>query len=64
MKGDFEEIPNLRMNNNYIFSITKCSALELGPKGIRVNPVNPGLVSTDFGRSIGDANSTRRMPIS
>jgi len=33
--------------------VTKCSALELGPKGIRVNSINPGLVRTAFTRSVG-----------
>lgn len=31
--------------------VTKTSALELGPKGIRVNSVNPGAVQTQFSRS-------------
>ena len=33
--------------------VTKCSALELGPKGIRVNSVNPGPVHTNFPKSLG-----------
>lgn len=33
--------------------VTKCSALELGPKQIRVNSVNPGPVVTAFARSMG-----------
>ncbi|KAH9390630.1 Peroxisomal 2,4-dienoyl-CoA reductase [Tyrophagus putrescentiae] len=33
--------------------ITKTSALELGPKQIRVNSVNPGPVVTEFLRSVG-----------
>jgi len=33
--------------------VTKTSALELGPKGIRVNSLNPGPVVTPFGRSRG-----------
>ena len=31
--------------------VTKTSALELGPKGIRVNSINPGPVVTNFSRS-------------
>ncbi|CAG2169049.1 unnamed protein product [Oppiella nova] len=32
---------------------TKCLALELGPKGIRVNVINPGAVKTNFGPAMG-----------
>ena len=28
--------------------LTRCSAIELAPKGIRVNSVNPGVIETDF----------------
>ena len=33
--------------------VTKCSALELGPKEIRVNSVNAGAVQTPIGRALG-----------
>jgi NAD(P)-dependent dehydrogenase (short-subunit alcohol dehydrogenase family) len=33
--------------------LTRCTALELAPKGIRVNAVNPGVVETDLHRSGG-----------
>ncbi|CAG2109851.1 unnamed protein product [Medioppia subpectinata] len=32
---------------------TKCLALELGPKGIRVNVISPGAVRTNFGPAMG-----------
>lgn len=33
--------------------LTRCAALELGPKGIRVNAVNPGVVVTNLHRRSG-----------
>jgi NAD(P)-dependent dehydrogenase (short-subunit alcohol dehydrogenase family) len=33
--------------------LTRCSALELAPKGIRVNAVNPGVVVTNLHRRSG-----------
>ena len=32
---------------------TRCISLELGPKGVRVNSVNPGLITTEFQRNYG-----------
>ncbi|GMH34187.1 hypothetical protein BSKO_02021 [Bryopsis sp. KO-2023] len=52
--------------------LTRCSALELAPKGIRVNAVNPGMVRTNLfekalgGAEIGDAfmaNSSKVYPL-
>ncbi|MBI4547086.1 MAG: SDR family oxidoreductase [Ignavibacteriae bacterium] len=33
--------------------LTRCTALELGPKGVRVNAVNPGVVVTNLHRATG-----------
>ncbi len=34
--------------------MTKCLAIDLGPKGIRVNSVNPAIVNNNFiARSLG-----------
>jgi NAD(P)-dependent dehydrogenase (short-subunit alcohol dehydrogenase family) len=37
--------------------LTRCSALELAPKGIRVNAVNPGVVVTDIHKRGGMADA-------
>ena len=39
-----------------IDQLTRCSALELAPKGIRVNAVNPGVVVTSLHKRGGMAN--------
>jgi NAD(P)-dependent dehydrogenase (short-subunit alcohol dehydrogenase family) len=36
------------MSKAAVDQLTRCSALELAPKGIRVNAVNPGVVVTDI----------------
>lgn len=33
--------------------LTRCSALELAPKGVRVNSVNPGVIITDCHKRAG-----------
>lgn len=37
----------------------KCMAVELSPKGIRINSVNPGLVLTEMGKIWSDENKER-----
>uniref|UniRef100_A0A2A4JXL2 Uncharacterized protein n=1 Tax=Heliothis virescens TaxID=7102 RepID=A0A2A4JXL2_HELVI len=41
------------MSKAAIDMLTKCTALELGPKGVRVNAVNPGPVKTELFRRAG-----------
>ena len=36
-----------------IDQLTRCMAVELGPKGVRVNAINPGVVVTDLHRTGG-----------
>lgn len=36
------------MSKAALHHFTQCIALELAPKGIRVNSVNPGVIDTDF----------------
>jgi len=41
------------MSKSAMDMLTKCLALELGPKGIRVNVINPAGVMTNFGVAMG-----------
>ncbi|XP_021189158.3 3-oxoacyl-[acyl-carrier-protein] reductase FabG [Helicoverpa armigera] len=49
------------MSKAAIDMLTKCTALQLGPKGVRVNAVNPGPVKTELFRRAGmsDADCDR-----
>ena len=44
-------------------SITRSLAKELGPRGIRVNAINPGMVETEGTRSAGIAESEMRKQV-
>ena len=44
-------------------SITRSLAKELGPRGIRVNAINPGMVETDGTHSAGIAESEMRKQV-
>jgi len=41
------------MSKSALDMFSKCLALELGPKGVRVNVVNPAAVKTNFGEAMG-----------
>jgi NAD(P)-dependent dehydrogenase (short-subunit alcohol dehydrogenase family) len=42
------------------FQLTRNLAVELGPHGIRVNCIAPGLIKTDFARALWEDEATRR----
>lgn len=48
------------MSKAALDQFTKCVALELAPKGIRVNSVNPGIVATPMVKSLGADEETRK----
>ena len=39
-----------------IIALTKTAAKELGPRGVRVNAISPGMIDTDMMRSVGEAH--------
>ena len=46
-----------------IDQLTRCAALDLAPRGVRVNAVNPGVVVTNLHRRSGmDEGEVRRVP--
>lgn len=42
-----------------VISMTKTAAKELGPRGIRVNAIAPGMIDTDMMRSVGENHLER-----
>lgn len=46
------------MSKAALDQFTKCAALELAPKGIRMNSVNPGIIDTPIFQTIGIDKST------
>ncbi|CAG2111330.1 unnamed protein product [Medioppia subpectinata] len=49
----YEQMAIYCMSKVALDMFAKCLALELGPKGIRVNTVNPAAVRTNFGTAMG-----------
>nr|ACO15565.1 3-oxoacyl-acyl-carrier-protein reductase [Caligus clemensi] len=47
-----------KMSKAALDQLTRCSALELISKGIRVNSVNPGVIETDLFRNAGMSDSS------
>lgn len=49
----FKDATSYCMSKAALDMFTKCASLELAPKGIRVNAVNPGLIVTPILKNIG-----------
>ncbi len=47
------------MTKSALIMLTRSLAMELGPAGVRVNGIAPGLVRTDFSRALWEDDATR-----
>lgn len=59
--GGAMEFTDYAASKGAIDTLTKGLAKELGPDGIRVNSVRPGLIATDIHESAGDAARVDRL---
>jgi len=62
--GGANEFVHYAASKGAIDSFTVGAARELGPRGIRVNAVNPGMIETEIHAKAGDAGrTTRAIPV-
>lgn len=62
--GGANEFVHYAASKGAIDSFTIGAARELGPRGIRVNAVNPGMIETEIHAKAGDAGrTTRAIPV-
>ena len=62
--GGANEFVHYAASKGAIDSFTLGAARELGPRGIRVNAVNPGMIETEIHAKAGDAGrTTRAIPV-
>jgi NAD(P)-dependent dehydrogenase (short-subunit alcohol dehydrogenase family) len=57
--GGEEEFAHYNASKGGVLQLTRTMAVELGPKGIRVNSVCPGFIDTPLNRALGDEDAFR-----
>jgi NAD(P)-dependent dehydrogenase (short-subunit alcohol dehydrogenase family) len=60
----FENLLPYYVSKAGVDQLTRCSALELGPRGIRVNAIHPGIIDTPMNRMAFDTDADHEQYLS